>query len=115
MSVKEKIETIAKNIYGASIVNFLPAAVTAMCDIKAAGYDGLPVCIAKTQASISDNPKMKGAPAGWKMTVREIYVSAGAGFVVPICGEMTLMPGLPKVPAATKIDLDTSGKIVGLR
>ncbi|MCL1984245.1 MAG: formate--tetrahydrofolate ligase, partial [Methanomassiliicoccaceae archaeon] len=67
------------------------------------------------QASISDDPKMKGAPTGWKMTVRDIYVSAGAGFVVPICGQITLMPALPKTPAAVKMDLDASGKIIGLR
>ena len=115
MSVKEKIETIGKNIYGASVVNFLPAAEAAICDLKAAGYEGLPVCIAKTQASISDDPKKKGAPTGWKLTVRELYVSAGAGFVVPICGQMMLMPGLPKTPAATRMDMDKSGKIVGLR
>lgn len=115
MPIREKIETIAKNIYGASVVNFLPAAEAAMRDIRAAGYENLPVCIAKTQASISDDPKMKGAPTGWKMTVRELYVSAGAGFVVPICGQMTLMPGLPKVPAATKMDIDADGKIVGLK
>ena len=115
MPVREKIETVAKKIYGANVVNFLPAAEAALSDVIAAGYDRLPVCIAKTQLSISDDQKRKGAPTGWKMTVRELYVSAGAGFVVPICGQMTLMPGLPKAPAAEKIDLDATGKIIGLR
>ena len=115
ISIKEKIEMIGKNIYGASVVNFMPAAEAAICDLRAAGYENLPVCIAKTQASISDDPKKKGAPTGWKLTVRELYVSAGAGFVVPTCGQMMLMPGLPKVPAATRMDMDSSGKIVGLR
>lgn len=115
MSIQEKIEVIGKNIYGASMVNFLPSAQTAICDLKAAGYDGLPVCIAKTQSSLSDDPKRKGAPTGWKLTVRELYVSAGAGFVVPICGQMMLMPGLPTVPAATRMDIDDKGKITGLR
>jgi len=115
MTIKEKIETIGKNIYGASVVNFLPSAEAAICDLRRAGYEGLPICIAKTQASISDDPKRKGAPTGWKLTVRELYVSAGAGFVVPICGQMMLMPGLPKTPAAIRMDIDKDGKITGLR
>lgn len=115
MSIKEKIETIGKNIYGASMVNFLPAAEAAIKDLEREGYGELPVCIAKTQASISDDPKRKGAPTGWKLTVRELYVSAGAGFVVPICGQMTLMPGLPKKPAALGMDMDKNGKIKGLK
>lgn len=115
ISIQEKIEIIGKKIYGASMVNFLPAAQAAICDLKAAGYDTLPVCIAKTQASLSDDSKRKGAPTGWKLTVRELYVSAGAGFVVPICGQMTLMPGLPKIPAALRMDIDKDGNIVGLR
>jgi formate--tetrahydrofolate ligase len=115
MPVKEKIETIGRKIYGASMVNFLPAAEAAISDLMAAGYGDLPVCIAKTQASISDDPKKKGAPTGWKLTVRELYVSAGAGFVVPICGQMMLMPGLPKTPAAARMDIGPDGKILGLR
>jgi formate--tetrahydrofolate ligase len=96
-------------------VNYLPAAEKVISSLEAAGYGGLPVCIAKTQASISDNPSRKGAPTGWKLTVRDVYVSAGAGFIVPICGQMTLMPGLPKNPAAERIDLDAEGVIRGLR
>jgi len=115
ITVKEKIEAVGKNIYGASMVNFLPAAEAAICDLRSAGYEDLPICIAKTQASISDDPKRKGAPTGWKLTVRELYVSAGAGFIVPICGQMMLMPGLPKTPAATRMDIDKDGNITGLR
>ena len=115
ITVKEKIEAVGKNIYGASMVNFLPAAEAAICDLRRAGYEDLPICIAKTQASISDDPKRKGAPTGWKLTVRELYVSAGAGFIVPICGQMMLMPGLPKTPAATRMDIDKDGNITGLR
>ena len=115
MSIKEKIETIGKEIYGATMVNFLPAAESAINDLTAAGYGNLPVCIAKTQSSISDDPKRKGAPTGWKLTVRELTVSAGAGFVVPVCGQMMLMPGLPKVPAAMRMDIDADGNIEGLK
>ena len=115
LTVREKIEAIGKNIYGASLVNFLPSAESAICDLRRAGYEGLPICIAKTQASISDDPKRKGAPTGWKLTVRELYVSAGAGFIVPICGQMMLMPGLPKTPAATRMDIDKDGNMTGLK
>lgn len=115
MSIAEKIETIGKRIYGASMVNIMPSAQAAICDLKAAGYENLPVCIAKTQASLSDDSRRKGAPTGWKLTVRELHVSAGAGFVVPICGQMMLMPGLPAHPAAAKMDIDRDGKITGLR
>lgn len=115
LSIKQKIETIGYEIYGASMVNYLPAAEKVISSLEAAGYGSLPVCIAKTQASISDNPSRKGAPTGWKLTVRDVYVSAGAGFIVPICGQMTLMPGLPKKPAAERIDLDAEGIIRGLR
>ncbi len=115
LTIKQKIERIGYEIYGASMVNYLPAAEKVISSLEAAGYGGLPVCIAKTQASISDNPSRKGAPTGWKLTVRDVYVSAGAGFIVPICGQMTLMPGLPKNPAAERIDLDAEGVIRGLR
>ncbi|MFA7150161.1 MAG: formate--tetrahydrofolate ligase, partial [Candidatus Methanomethylophilaceae archaeon] len=97
------------------MVNYLPTAEKSIRMLEDAGYGSLPVCIAKTQASISDDPKRKGAPTGWKLTVKEIQISAGAGFIVPICGQMTLMPGLPKVPAATFIDMDRNGHIVGLK
>ena len=87
-----------------------------LCEnFEAHGLGSLPVCIAKTQASISDNPKLKGAPTGWELNVREAYVSGGAGFIVAVCGEMMLMPGLAKVPAAMGIDIDDDGKIIGLK
>ena len=79
------------------------------------GFDNLPICVAKTQNSITDNPTWRGAPiGGWDLTVREVYVSAGAGFLVAICGDMMLMPGLPRVPAAEKVDIDETGTTVGL-
>ncbi|MBR4227401.1 MAG: formate--tetrahydrofolate ligase, partial [Candidatus Methanomethylophilaceae archaeon] len=114
-TVKEKIETVAKKIYGADGVVYSAAAEKAIANIVANGYGGLPVCIAKTQASLTDDSKMKGAPKGWKLNVREVWLSAGAGFIVPVCGTLTLMPGLPKVPAAMRIDLNPDGTIVGLK
>ena len=114
-SVEDKITAIATNIYGADGVVFSAKAKKAIADINENGLGNLPICIAKTQASISDNPKLKGAPTGWELTVREIYVSGGAGFIVPVCGDMMLMPGLGKVPAAMGIDMDSDGKIVGLK
>lgn len=115
LTIKQKIETIGYEVYGTSMVNYMPAAEKVISSLEAAGYGNLPVCIAKTQASLSDNPSRKGAPTGWKLTVRDVYLSAGAGFVVPICGQITLMPGLPKNPAAEKIDLDAEGMIRGLK
>jgi len=115
MEMKQKIETIAKEIYGAGQVVFLRAAEKAMEEIIANGHGALPVCMAKTQASITDNPEMKGAPTGWKLTVREMYASTGAGFVVPICGQINLMPGLPSSPSALRMDIDANGQITGLR
>jgi formate--tetrahydrofolate ligase len=113
--LKEKIEKIATSIYGASMVVYSSAAQTSIAQIEKDGLGALPVCIAKTQASISDDPKLKGAPTGWKLTVREVNVSAGAGFIVPICGQIMLMPGLPKEPAALGMDIGSDGKIVGLK
>ncbi|MFA5452105.1 MAG: formate--tetrahydrofolate ligase [Candidatus Methanomethylophilaceae archaeon] len=114
-SIKEKIEIIGKSTYGAAMVNYLPVAEKAIERLEEEGYGNLPICIAKTQASISDDPRRKGAPTGWKLTVKEVQISAGAGFIVPICGQMTLMPGLPKVPAATRMDIDKNGHIIGLK
>ncbi|MDO5838427.1 MAG: formate--tetrahydrofolate ligase, partial [Methanomassiliicoccales archaeon] len=113
--LKEKIETIAKKIYGADRVEYSAKANKTLKQLEDLGYGGLPVCIAKTQASISDDPKKKGAPIGWTLTVREVNISGGAGFVVPVCGEMTLMPGLAKVPAAVNMDIDKNGRITGLK
>ena len=114
-SVKDKIDTVARKIYGADGVVYSAAAEKAIANIVANGYGGLPVCIAKTQASLTDDSKVKGAPKGWKLNVREVWLSAGAGFIVPVCGTLTLMPGLPKVPAAMRMDLNPDGTIVGLK
>lgn len=115
MSIKEKIETVATKIYGADGVTYSAAADKAIAGMEADGYGKLPVCIAKTQASLTDDSKKKGAPKGWVLNVREVQLSAGAGFVVPVCGTLTLMPGLPKVPAAMRMDLLPDGRIVGLK
>ena len=114
-SIKEKIETVATKIYGADGVTFSAAADKAIAGMEADGYGNLPVCIAKTQASLTDDSKKKGAPRGWILNVREVQLSAGAGFIVPVCGTLTLMPGLPKVPAAMRMDLLPDGRIVGLK
>ena len=112
-TITEKIETVATKIYHAEGVDILPAAKKAIADIEALGYGNLPICVAKTQYSLSDDPKKLGAPSGYRLTVREVRVSAGAGFVVVLTGEVMTMPGLPLHPAAEKIDL-VDGKIVGL-
>ena len=113
-SLPEKIEAVAKKIYRADGVTYTPAAKKMLDDLAAMGYGELPVCIAKTQYSFSDNAKLTGAPTGFKMNVREVRLSAGAGFVVVICGSITTMPGLPKPPAAMDIDVDAEGRITGL-
>ena len=113
-SVKEKIETVAKKMYGAGRVVYT---VTAEQDIKLCeklGLDKLPICIAKTQYSLSDDPKCLGRPEGFKITVREIKFSAGAGFLVPMTGKITTMPGLPAKPISENIDIDDKGNISGL-
>lgn len=114
LTVKEKIEKIAKTIYGASKVNYTTAAEKAIKEVEALGADKLPVCIAKTQYSLSDNPSLLGAPKNFEITVRNVTLSNGAGFVVAYTGDIMTMPGLPKVPAAHSIDVDSDGKIVGL-
>ena len=113
-SLPEKIELVAKKIYRADGVTYTPAAKKMLDDLAAMGYGELPVCIAKTQYSFSDNAKLTGAPTGFKMNVREVRLSAGAGFVVVICGSIMTMPGLPKHPAAMDIDVDAEGRITGL-
>ncbi len=115
LSLKEKIEIIAKKIYGADGVEYSTKANKTLKQLEDLGYGKLPVCIAKTQASITDDPKKKGAPTGWILNVREVNISGGAGFVVPICGEMMLMPGLAKVPAAVNMDIGKDGRITGLK
>ena len=113
-SLPEKIEAVAKKNYRADGVTYTPAAKKMLDDLAAMGYGELPVCIAKTQYSFSDNAKLTGAPTGFKMNVREVRLSAGAGFVVVICGSIMTMPGLPKHPAAMDIDVDAEGRITGL-
>jgi formate--tetrahydrofolate ligase len=114
LSLKEKIETIAKEIYGAEGVTYDPAADKAIKTIEALGYGDFPVCMAKNQYSLSDDATKLGRPTGFTINIREVYVSAGAGFVVAITGTVMTMPGLPKVPAAEGIDVDENGKITGL-
>jgi formate--tetrahydrofolate ligase len=110
----QKIETIAGTIYGAAGVDLLPAASTSLDLLESNGFGDLPVCIAKTHLSISSDPSLKGAPTGWRLPVREVRVSAGAGFVYALCGDMRTMPGLSSHPAAERIDIDENGEIVGL-
>jgi formate--tetrahydrofolate ligase len=114
LSIKEKIETIAKEIYGADGVTYDPAAESAIKTIEALGYKELPICMAKNQYSLSDDATKLGRPTGFTINIREVYVSAGAGFVVAITGTVMTMPGLPKVPAAEGIDVDDNGRITGL-
>lgn len=114
LSIKEKIETIAKEIYGADGVTYDPAAESAIKQIEALGFKELPICMAKNQYSLSDDATKLGRPTGFTVNIREVYVSAGAGFVVAITGTIMTMPGLPKVPAAEGIDVDDNGRIVGL-
>ena len=113
-SLAEKIDAIAKRVYHADGVDFAPKASRMLKQLEEQGFGGLPVCMAKTQYSFSDDPKLLGAPEGFRLTVRDVRVSAGAGFVVALTGDIMTMPGLPKVPAAEKIDVTPDGKIVGL-
>ena len=114
MGISDKIETIAKEIYGAGNVSYSPAAKKAIAKITEMGFGDLPVCMAKTQYSLSDDQKKLGCPEGFDLTVRDVYVCAGAGFVVALTGAIMTMPGLPKKPAADNIDVDENGKITGL-
>ena len=114
LPIKEKIEIIAKEIYGADGVKFMPKALNNIKKYEEYGYDKLPVCISKTQKSLSDNPKLLGRPTGFEITVNEIRLSAGAGFLVAMAGEIIDMPGLPKKPSAELIDIDENGVITGL-
>jgi len=112
--VEDKIEAVAKNIYGAGSVVFMPRAKMDLKKIKRLGIENLPVCIAKTQNSLSDNTKLLGRPEGFKITIREIEIAAGAGFLIPITGNILRMPGLPAIPSAENIDIDNDGRITGL-
>jgi formate--tetrahydrofolate ligase len=114
MQLKEKIEAVAREVYGADGVDFAPAALKEITRLESYGFGPLPVCMAKTQYSLSDDPKKLGRPKGFKITVRNVKVSAGAGFLVVLTGEIMTMPGLPRIPAAQKIDVDETGVISGL-
>ena len=114
LPLREKIKTIATKIYGADDVEYTPQALSTVKDLEERGFGKLPVCMAKTQLSISDDPKKLGRPKNYKINVREVRISAGAGFVVAICGNIMTMPGLPKKPAAESIDIDSDGNITGL-
>ncbi|SHK33408.1 Formate-tetrahydrofolate ligase [Anaerobranca californiensis DSM 14826] len=114
LSIKEKITIIAKEVYGAKGVNFEKKAETSIKQLEKLNLDKMPICMAKTQYSLSDDPNLLGRPENFEITVREVKVSAGAGFIVALTGEIMTMPGLPKVPAATKMDIDENGVITGL-
>jgi len=114
MPIKTKIGILAREIYGADGVVYTPSADREIARMTKLGLDKMPICVAKTQHSLTDNPDLKGAPTGWELTVREIRASAGAGFLVALTGDVMTMPGLPKVPAAEGVDIDEDGKIVGL-
>lgn len=114
ISIKEKIKTIATKIYGASGVKYSDKADVTIAKLENMGYGNLAVCIAKTQYSLSDNANLKGRPSGFDITIQDIRLSAGAGFIVALTGAILTMPGLGKIPAAEKIDIDESGAITGL-
>ena len=113
-SVEKKIETVAKELYGAAAIDYTSEAKNDLKKVMDLGLDKLPVCIAKTQKSLSDNPKLLGRPKDFVVTVRQIEIASGAGFIIPITGSIMRMPGLPDIPAAEKIDIDNNGKITGL-
>ena len=114
LPIKAKIRIIAKEIYGAEDVVFSSSAEKQICEIEKLGLDKKPICMAKTQYSLSDNPELLGRPSDFKVNVKEVRVSNGAGFVVALTGEIMTMPGLPKVPAAEKMDILKDGSITGL-
>ncbi len=114
MALALKIDTIARQVYGADGVEFLPAAAKSLKQFEDLGYGHLPICMAKTQYSLSHDASLKGRPTGFTVPIREVRLSAGAGFITPICGEMRTMPGLPSRPGGEKIDIDAQGNVVGL-
>ena len=113
-SIEEKINKIANEIYGANGVNYSVAAKKQIAEIVKLGHDKLPICIAKTQYSLSDNPSLLGRPSGFEISVNEVKLSNGAGFIIVLTGNVMTMPGLPKVPAAEKMDILEDGTILGL-
>ena len=114
MSLADKIDTIGTRIYGADGVDYLPAAAKSLKQFEEMGYGHLPICMAKTQYSLSHDAALKGRPSGFRVPIREVRLSAGAGFITPLCGEMRTMPGLPSRPGGEKIDIDADGNVVGL-
>jgi len=114
LPIKKKIEILAKEIYGADGVVYTGTASADITAIEKSGNDKQPLCMAKTQHSLTDDPSKKGAPKGWNLTVREVRLSNGAGFIVPLTGKMMTIPGLPSVPAAERINIDDNGYITGL-
>ena len=113
-TIEEKIDAVVRKVYGGSGINILPAARKQIDKLASLGFGGLPVCIAKTQYSFSDDPTLLGAPEGFTVTVKNVKISAGAGFIVVLTGDIMTMPGLPRRPAAERIDIDENGKITGL-
>ena len=112
--LKEKIEALVRKVYGGDGIILTPNAKKQIEKLTELGFDKVPVCVAKTQYSFSDNPALLGAPENFTVTIKNVKVSAGAGFIVVMTGDILTMPGLPKVPAAEKIDVDEQGKIIGL-
>jgi formyltetrahydrofolate synthetase len=113
-SIEEKIETIATKVYGAAGVTYSERAKERIAFLRREGYEGLPICMAKTPLSLSHDPKLKGRPTGFTMPIEEIRIAAGAGFIYPLVGSIMTMPGLPPKPAAESIDLDDAGLVQGL-
>ena len=114
MSIKDKIETIAKKVYGADGVDYSPLANEQIARYTKQGFDKLPLCMAKTHLSLSHDPALKGRPTGFTLPIREIRASVGAGFLYPLCGTMSTMPGLPTTPAGENVDIGKDGRVVGL-
>ena len=114
MSIKEKIETIAKKVYGGDGCDFSPKANEQIARYTKEGFDKLPICMAKTHLSLSHDASLKGRPTGFTVPVREVRASVGAGFLYPLCGTMSTMPGLPSVPAGENVDIGKDGRVVGL-
>ncbi|MFQ6874093.1 MAG: formate--tetrahydrofolate ligase, partial [Coprobacillus cateniformis] len=114
LPIADKIKTIAKEIYGADDVTFSKKVLNKMKKYESQGLGNLPICVAKTQYSLSDDPTLLGKPSGFKVTISDLIPNTGAGFLVAISGDIMRMPGLPKVPAAVNMDIDEEGKIVGL-
>lgn len=114
LSIKDKIETIATKVYGADGVDYSAEAEKRVATFTKLGYDSLPICMAKTHLSLTHDPSLKGAPKGFRLPIRDVRASVGAGFLYPLCGEMRTMPGLPSRPVFMDVDVDAEGRIIGL-